>query len=79
MVGLILAQQPPQMLRPQCPEVWNFPGGASQQLLVAAAAVEVRASSGHETSQDRGLMKAFQFQKTLAPTVMPSETSWVAE
>ena len=23
----------PQMFRPRCPEVWNFPGGASQQFL----------------------------------------------
>ena len=61
------------MFRPRCPEVWNFPEGASQQLLMAAAAMEVRASSGHETSQDRGLMKAFQFQKTLAP---PGGTLW---
>lgn len=49
-VGLILAQQPHQMLRLLRPGVWNFPGGASQQLLMAAAAMEVRASSGHETS-----------------------------
>lgn len=76
----MLAQQSPQMFRPRWPEVWNFPGGASQQFLMAAAAVEVRASSGHETCQDRALMEAFQFQKTFAPTVAPSETSWrVAE